>query len=115
MARCFLQALARGFALTLIALALTSACVKLPRRSQAVAVNTSPPRASAEATPAIVSINKASAAELDKLPGVGPALAARIVEWRKQHGSFRRVEHLLMVRGISERRFRELRPFITTE
>ena len=115
MARCFLQPLTRGFALSLIALALTSACVKLPRRSQAVDANASPSRAPTEATPAIVSINKASAAELEKLPGVGPALAARIVEWREQHGSFRRIEHLLMVRGVSERRFRELRPFITTE
>ncbi|HEX6625454.1 MAG TPA: helix-hairpin-helix domain-containing protein [Pyrinomonadaceae bacterium] len=62
-----------------------------------------------------VSINLAPREELERLPGVGPALAARIVEHRERHGPFRRLEHLLLVRGISERRLRELRPFITTQ
>jgi competence protein ComEA len=52
---------------------------------------------------------------LEKLPGVGPALAARIVEQRERFGPFRRAEHLMLVRGISERRFRQLRPFVNAE
>ena len=62
-----------------------------------------------------VSINHSSREELEKLPGIGPALAARIVEQRERYGRFRRVEHLLMVRGISERLFRQLRPYVTLE
>jgi competence protein ComEA len=52
---------------------------------------------------------------LERLPGIGPALAARIVEQRERYGPFRRAEHLMLVRGVSERRFRQLRPFINTE
>jgi competence protein ComEA len=62
-----------------------------------------------------VNINTASAAELEKLPGVGPALAARIVEHRARYGRFRRVEHLLIIRGMSDARFRHLRQLITAE
>jgi competence protein ComEA len=62
-----------------------------------------------------ININEASREELERLPGVGPALAARIVEHRERYGRFRRAEHLLLVRGISERRFLQLRPFVTVE
>jgi len=62
-----------------------------------------------------ININNASTQELEKLPGIGKALAARIIEHREQHGPFRRVEHLIMVRGISDKRFRALRDLITVE
>jgi competence protein ComEA len=52
---------------------------------------------------------------LERLPGIGEGLAARIVEHRERHGAFRRIEHLIIVRGISERRFAELRAFVTVE
>ncbi len=94
-------------------LALTSACVKLPRRPAGPAGNLAGP-AVADTRPR-VNLNRATPQELERLPGVGPALAARIVEHRERHGPFRRPEHLLLVRGISERRLRELRPFITTQ
>ncbi len=94
------------------ALLAPAACVKLPRRAAAPA----PAQAHAGLPVAPrVNLNLASRAELERLPGVGPALAARIVEHRERHGPFRRVEHLLAVRGISERRFRELRPHLTAE
>jgi len=66
-------------------------------------------------TTAVVNINRAASSELERLPGIGPALAARIVEHRERHGAFRRVEHLLLVRGISERRFAELRPLVAVD
>ncbi len=56
-----------------------------------------------------VNINTASAAELEKLPGIGPTLAQRIVEYREKNGPFRKVEDLRKVKGIGERKFRELR------
>lgn len=97
-----------------VAAAAGAACVKLPRR----AAHAGPPPAHAtlpaEDAPR-VNINEAGREELERLPGIGPALAARIVEHRERHGRFRRAEHLLMVRGISERRFRQLRTRITSE
>ena len=62
-----------------------------------------------------VEVNTASASELEKLPGIGKGLAERIVAHREQHGPFRRVEHLMMVRGISEKKFRELQPLVRVE
>lgn len=45
-------------------------------------------------------LNRATAAELEKLPGIGPVLAKRIVEWRETHGPFQSVQDLLKVPGI---------------
>ncbi|HYN84306.1 MAG TPA: helix-hairpin-helix domain-containing protein [Pyrinomonadaceae bacterium] len=59
-----------------------------------------------------VNLNTATRAELERLPGVGPALAARVVEHRERHGPFRRPEHLIVVRGFGERRFRRLRALV---
>ena len=62
-----------------------------------------------------ININTASVKELEKLPGIGKGLAERIVEHREKYGPFRRPEHLIMVRGISDKRFRALRDSITVE
>ena len=66
-------------------------------------------------SPAPVDINSASAHELEKLPHIGETLAQRIVAFREQNGPFRRPENLLLVKGISEKKFREIRPLIKTE
>ena len=63
----------------------------------------------------VININTASVSDIEKLPGVGKVLAERIVEHRENYGPFRRAEHLLMVRGISDRKFRELRPMLTVD
>lgn len=63
----------------------------------------------------IININTASAMELEKLPGIGAKLAAEIVNHRARYGRFRRVEHLLLVRGISESRLRQMRSLISVE
>jgi competence protein ComEA len=62
-----------------------------------------------------ININTASAEELQKLPGIGEAMAARIIEHREKYGPFRRPEHLMMVRGISDRRFRRMKELITVQ
>jgi competence protein ComEA len=91
-----------------------TACVKLPRRASLAADRIT--QATETNQPVLpISINRASREELERLPGIGPSLAARIVEHRERHGPFRRVEHLLIVRGISERRFREIRTRINAE
>lgn len=60
-----------------------------------------------------ININAASAAELDALPGIGPALAGRIVAYRTQHGSFASVEELSNVSGISTKMVDNLRGLIS--
>jgi competence protein ComEA len=62
-----------------------------------------------------ININTAAANELETLPGIGKGLAERIIEHREKFGPFRRPEHLIIVRGISDRRFRALRDLVTVE
>ena len=62
-----------------------------------------------------VNINTAPAEELEKLPNVGAKMAQRIVEHREKYGDFRKPEHLILVQGISDTRFRELQNLIKTE
>ncbi|WP_405936689.1 helix-hairpin-helix domain-containing protein [Streptomyces sp. NBC_00726] len=57
-----------------------------------------------------VSLNTATADQLETLPGVGPVLAQHIVDYRTQHGGFRSVDELREVNGIGARRFADLRP-----
>jgi competence protein ComEA len=93
-----------------------TACVKLPHQTPAAASRiASAPLSDEERARPPVNINTASAEELEKLPGIGRALAARIIAYRAQYGSFRRAEHLIMVRGIGDRRFRRLRSFVTVQ
>ena len=60
-----------------------------------------------------IDLNRASASQLDALPGIGPVLAGRIVEQRARQGAFRSVDELLAVRGIGPRLFERLRPLVT--
>jgi comEA protein len=90
-----------------------AACSRLPR---SYISDTRPVEAATSATkPAPINLNTASATELQRLPGVGPVLAERIIAYRSEHGRFRRAEHLMMVRGISDRKFRELRSLVRVE
>jgi competence protein ComEA len=57
-----------------------------------------------------IDLNRAGASELDALPGIGPVLARRIVEHRRQHGPFRSLEELRAVRGLGPRLLERLRP-----
>lgn len=61
----------------------------------------------------LVDLNRADAAGLETLPGVGPATAARIIRWREANGGFRTVEDLLAVSGIGERTLETLRDLVT--
>ena len=96
------------------AAAADTACVKLPRRTAPAPARAAHATRSAEDAPPLP-LNDASREELEKLPGVGPALATRIVEHRVRYGRFRRAEHLLLVPGVSEQRFRQLRPYVRVD
>jgi len=56
-----------------------------------------------------VDLNSASQKQFESLPGIGPALARRIVEHRAQNGNFKRVEELMNVKGIGEKKFLRLK------
>ena len=62
-----------------------------------------------------VNINTAAAEELTALPGVGEALAERIIAYREEHGRFRAAEELLEVKGIGESKFAEMKDWIILE
>ena len=59
-----------------------------------------------------ISINGADAAELEDLPGIGPTLADRIVEYRKRGGGFKTLEELKEVKGIGDKVFQKILPYI---
>ena len=61
-------------------------------------------------TDAVVDLNTATLEQLDVLPGVGPVLAQRIIDWRTAHGRFSSVEELREVSGIGDARFADLSP-----
>jgi competence protein ComEA len=63
------------------------------------------------ATP--LDLNLASLKQLDGLPGVGPVLAQRIIDWRTAHGRFDSVDQLNAVSGIGDAKFADLRPLVT--
>ena len=62
---------------------------------------------------ALVSLNSADLATLDGLPGVGPVLAQRILDWRSEHGRFTSVDELGEVSGIGDKLMSQLRPRVT--
>ena len=64
--------------------------------------------------PKVVNINRASAGELEQLPGIGPALGAAIVEWREANGSFLTVDDLLSVPGIGPAKLAALADLAST-
>jgi len=59
-----------------------------------------------------VDINRASAEDFARLPGIGPELARRIVAFREKHGPFRRVEDLLVIRGVGHKKWRGIRGYL---
>jgi competence ComEA-like helix-hairpin-helix protein len=60
-----------------------------------------------------ININTASIDELQTLPGIGPKLAIKIIEHRQKHGPFKRPQDLIIVRGMSAKKFRPIAHLLT--
>lgn len=86
---------------TTLALAL---CLALPLSSAQNRASQAPQRP--------VNLNTASVTELMQLPRIGQKTAERIVAFRKQHGGFQRTEELMNVKGIGEKGFARLKPYL---
>ncbi len=95
----------------------------LLQEGQLIAVATlAPTRSAAEAPPepssdssGLMNINLAEVTELDRLPGIGPALAQEIVRYRETHGPFSRVEDLLNVPGIGPAKLSQIRDLVSVD
>jgi competence protein ComEA len=59
-----------------------------------------------------IDLNAATASDLDALPGIGPALAGRLVEYRQQHGPFKKIDELINVSGIGPKLLEKIKPFL---
>jgi competence ComEA-like helix-hairpin-helix protein len=60
-----------------------------------------------------IPVNQAKTEDLDRLPGIGPGLAQRIVAYREQQGPFPDLESLKEVKGIKEKTLEKIRPYLT--
>lgn len=80
---------------------------ELPERSTGVEIPLPSP------TPGLVDINTADLAALDTLPGIGPVIAQRIIDYRLAHGAFQTAEDLLDVSGIGPATLEKILPLIT--
>lgn len=72
------------------------------------------PVLAADSPSGVVNVNTATAEQLALLPGVGPAVAGRIVEHRTKNGNFKSIEDLMLVKGIGEKSFEKMKPYVAT-
>jgi competence protein ComEA len=95
--------------LNLAALLKDGQVVRLPRKTS------STPGIQSTAAGGLVNVNTASLPELDTLPGIGPVLAQRILDYRSANGPFGKVEDLLQVEGLGPVIFEKLKDLVTVE
>jgi competence protein ComEA len=101
---------------SLIGVAAIVACVLAGSVLHAQDPTTPAPKKATPAAPtaaAPLNLNTATQAQLETLPGIGPAVAARIIEHRQKNGNFKKVEELMNVKGIGEKSFLKIKALIS--
>jgi competence protein ComEA len=79
----------------------------------ALVLTTGPAFAAPSAPAGKVNVNTATVSQLEELPGIGPSLAARIVDHRQKNGAFKSVDELMAVKGIGEKNFAKIQGFLS--
>jgi competence protein ComEA len=99
-------------ALNLAAFVTDAGRVYVPREGEAVEVPAVVGTPDANGVPLRIDLNVATAAELDRLPGIGPSLAAAVIAYRNTNGPFRSVDALLKVPGIGPAKLEQFRALV---
>ncbi len=81
---------------------------KVPPKDTSKSVRTAPTRSSFP-----IDINSADSVALVRVPGIGPVLAGRIIQYRRAHGKFRSVDELKNVKGIGDKKLSKIRKFVS--
>jgi len=89
------------------------ASITSERTGAAIFSGSGPTASSGSGSGGKISLNTASVEELDSLPGIGPTLAQRIVDYRNTNGRFQTPEDLMKVSGIGMKRFEQIKDFVT--
>jgi len=99
--------------LLVVAALVLAALAAAPQDASAGASRKGASAAAAAVAAGPVDVNAASAEELDSLPGIGPALAKRIIDYRQEHGPFAKVDDLLAVKGVGPKMLAKIRDRLT--
>ena len=99
---------------TLMALTLASSAIAAPA-APALVADPAPVQATVQAERQPIDVNAATAEDLQSVPGIGEALARRIIEFRQEHGPFEKLDDLLNVRGIGTTSLEKLRPYLVVK
>lgn len=97
----------------LLSLALFALALPVAAAPQAPQTRTTNRSAKSPVPASPVNLNTATEAQLTSLPGIGAKAAQRILEFRQKNGSFKKIEDLMNVKGIGEKNFLKLKPYIT--
>ena len=88
------------------------AAIALSATALSAQTKTPAPKPAATAA-APVNLNTATAEQLATIPGVGPKMAERIIDYRQKNGGFKKIEDLMNVSGVGEKSFLKMKPLIT--